>query len=287
MKLRRISQAAWSEQMKPMLAIVTDINIFTLNRLSISSNRGKGIIVASYVCRAVIMGLIATAHSGATTVVAVAGSDRIVLGADALARGSVSGSASVCKIHRENGIFFAIVGLLWKHETAFYGEQLVGSICRESSDIRKLTDRVGVLAREPLQTALTYSRDHDSLVYKRDYVNHTVFEVVLAGFVGDKPIIGIKSFFLDSVLGLRELDTITLPDDVGHNAVFTGEHDAINAYTENHPDWSNTPDLFGLVSHLIGLEIIDKPYTVGPPVAIVEIRAKGYQWLAPGQCPEQ
>jgi hypothetical protein len=123
-------------------------------------------------------------------------------------------------------------------------------------------------------------------VYNKDYKDHAVFEVIFAGFHQSKPMIGIKSFFLDPVGSLGE-QTTTLPDEAGNHVAFSGEKEAIKRYTARIPTWYDSSDLFALVRKLIGMEIADQPAKVGPPISVLEIRATGYRWLEPGKCRDE
>jgi hypothetical protein len=247
-----------------------------------TSKGSKRIIITPYIGW-MCLGLMLNTQIRGTTVVAIVNSDRILLGADALARTSISGSAAVCKIHREHGVFFATVGLFSKRETGFDAVELARRACRETGDIHAVPVVLGLLAREPLRKALAYSQGHDPLVYNRDYKGHAVFEVIFAGFFQRKPMIGIKSFFLDSSGGLRE-QTIALPDEAGNHVAFSGEKEAIKRYTARTPNWYDSSDLFALVRKLIHVEIADQPAKVGPPISVLEIRATEYRWLEPGKC---
>jgi hypothetical protein len=246
------------------------------------SDRSKRMVVARYVSW-ICFGLTINTQIRATTVITIVDSDRIIMGADALERASISGSPAICKIHREHGFFFATVGLFLKRETGFDAVELARKACRETEDIHAVPDILGVLAREPVRKALAYSQRHDPLVYKRDYKGHAVFEVIFAGFLQSKPTIGIKSFYLDRMGELRE-QTITLPDNAGNRVAFSGEREAIKRYTSRTLNWYDTGDLFGVVRKLIGVEIADQPEKVGPPISVVEIRATGYRWLQSGKC---
>jgi hypothetical protein len=200
------------------------------------------------------------------------------MGADALERASISGSAAICKIHREHGFFFATVGLFLKRETGFDAVELARRACRETGDIHAVPDILGLLAREPVRKALAYSERHDPLVYKRDYKGHAVFEVIFAGFLQSKPMIGIKSFYLDPMGELSE-QTIALPDESGNHVAFSGEKEAIKRYTARIPNWYDARDLFALLRKLISVEIADRPDKVRRPISVLEIRATGYRWL--------
>jgi hypothetical protein len=250
-----------------------------------TSKRSKRIVITPYI-GCICLGLTLNTQIRASTVVTIVDSDRVLMGADALSRNSTSGPAAICKIHREHGFFFATVGLFLKRETGFDAVELARGACRETGDIHAVPDILGVLAREPVRKALAYSQQHDPLVYNRDYKGHAVFEVIFAAFLQSKPMIGIKSFFLDPVGGLRE-QTITLPDEAGNHVAFSGEKEAIKRYTARNPKWYDTSDLFGVVRKLISVEIADQPHKVGPPISILEIRATGYRWLEPGKCRDE
>lgn len=255
---------------------------FPGDSLTVTSKRSKRILINPHIGW-ICLGLTLITQIRATSVVAIVNSDRILLGADALARTNISGSAAVCKIHREHGVFFATVGLFSKRETGFDAVELARRACRETGDIHAVPVILGLLARAPVRKALAYSQQHDPLVYNKDYKDHAVFEVIFAGFHQSKPMIGIKSFFLDAVGGLGE-QTITLPDEAGNHVAFSGEKEAIKRYTARTPKWYDTNDLLALIRKLISLEIADRPDKVGPPISILEIRATEYRWLEPGKC---
>lgn len=227
--------------------------------------------------------LIGTAAVRASCIVAMLAADQLAIAADSMV---LQGNRRLheCKIHRENGLFFATAGLLRKRETRFRLEPMARAACARGGGVDRAAEIFRDSVRAPLEHAMEYSRKHSPAIYRRDYKGRqSIVAVIFAGFEDGRPRLAMVSFGLDSSGKLVE-SSENLPNEAGSNVIQAGDIDAIRGYEHSHPDWALGGSPVELTNALVQIEARKNRSRVDGPISILKLDRSGAAWIERGVC---
>lgn len=262
----------------------SSLTIFT----NISAN--DKLSVATCIRLALMAGLMLLSFPsfGQTSIVIIKTRQDVLIGADTKVRrfettGKEATSVSTCKIKQFGGVFVAAAGLVEDTNTGFNIYEAAKSAVEQGGHIAEQALRFENAIGYKLVAEVDSIRRDDP---KRFEVLKTadVLTITFAGLEAGTPSLTFVSF--NSSLTPRgaiqiNAHQISCPGEVcgiEPAIFFMGDNKAALAYEAKHEKfWLSNPT--AAIRKLIGIEIVDRPEDVGPPIDIVRITKNGARWI--------
>jgi hypothetical protein len=219
-----------------------------------------------------------------TTIVAIRTPTDVSIAADSIATFQSAAPESVCKIYRAGTIFFGVAGMDHDPVTKFNVSTIISKAIRTTQDFNKKmasTERALVPAFRVEMISLKSTRPKEFDIARQNGVS-----VTFVGFENAIPFVIAQSFVV-SVTPTG--DILVIPSKVkrcpgqecpdGFYITRMGITEVIEKYIAISRTEHITPWQFA--AKLVQLEIDDtKAKTVGPPIDILNITAKGPEWIS-------
>jgi hypothetical protein len=237
---------------------------------------------------ACLFALVGLSHlAGGTSVILVRTDEHIVVGSDSLWSGKPP--KHLCKIKQVGPVYFAGSGLYEESNTGFSLQGIAADAIKNGGYSVIGSARYFAAHAAPVfaQTA-TAIRDHDPSEYQH-LKGPEALQIVFFGMTHGQPSYAFVSFTIKNDTGeVVGLDTNIL-ECPGNDCVSGGLRTILLGEIEAAMRLKDDPTLFSngdieAVRKGIKAEIADKPQSVGPPIEIVVIDAKGEHWIEGELC---
>jgi hypothetical protein len=217
----------------------------------------------------------------ATTGVAVANRQRIVLAADSLE----GGVTKVCKLDIHGNTAVTLAGLMGSSKTF----SAKGAAHRAAEQSTNAFQGMAAFRREAASKLASFVAANKSTEYFEAWTHGTpIVSAIFASFDFTGPKVEVCNFGIDPTGSVR---TPVCEQ-------WRGEDNAIHQWTIGHRDAIQAklkPATWGPEAHadmprftksLVDIEIADKPQYVGPPVSVLVLDSAGIRFVARGECAE-
>jgi hypothetical protein len=294
---RQILEALFTQEVKPLMTIVANVNIIvavrdikdSLVRFLVGGNRESRGTPTQITKLALVVPLLVLggANSDAqTTIIVMRNSTEIVAGSDSKS-GSFNGTEITCKVKRVGEIFWSVAGFnppdLMKEMVTFIHDQ--------TPTFRGTVERFSDFAPPKLQIAFDNYRISSPKHYKWVLQHPTQgIDTTFFGMEGSIPMVAHVAFNLKTdfagriIVSLREPPKIhdgsVCPKNLVACGFATGHYEHIRSELGTYT-WH--PDIAPDIRSLIQKEIDADPADVGPPIRILRITRDGPRWMQNGE----
>lgn len=235
---------------------------------------------------------------GATTIVAIWSSDRIVIAADSRRTSLLDGSyAQVCKIRNEGSVWYATAGLYEASIEGFNISKIVHEVYLESpvkehllGFTMYLSPAIGqalVSVRERIDAVLSTNpnlnfADIVMVAKEKDGLRAVHYRTDISRTVPRTSANGVRSMAF-----WGEEEDIPTKNPLGMEIIGAGRTEAIAEYIRANPQWTKERDPVSVARMFVQMEIDRHPNEVGGPIAILTIESNGsVQWKDRAACLE-
>jgi len=235
---------------------------------------------ATYILLSTVVLLVTSTPSiGQTTVMVARDSTKIVAGFDSLASDLAGRRVEICKVWRQDQLFWTEAGKRIGIEDAVIAAK------RGTSSIREIVMNFDAAIGSQTERALEFLRKRDINDYNHFMkVDGGSQQYIFFGMQGQVPVIAsVKVRSTEDVLhrihsDVKE-DIRDSPTSGNGGEAFTGGYDDdIRRYMAVHQIAISGDE----ISHLIQLEVDAVPGKVGPPIRILQVDGHGAHWIKNG-----
>jgi hypothetical protein len=192
-----------------------------------------------------------------------------------------------CKLAvSDSGMMFANVGKLNDFLGTFIST--AQRIMRGNRDVAKAAESLdGIVPRLTVLARNIFNQNPSYYAAKVD--NKSLYEAGFGIMTTRGPQMATRSYTAtrSSKLGTFHINIVPqqcLDNCVSGTAIPLGNSDHIKQFVIEHPFYTSTQDPVEAVRMFINLEISADKKTVGPPIAIVQVRSSGVNWIDHGVC---
>ena len=226
--------------------------------------------------RAIVVLLLLTSLTFATSIVASRTLDEVVIGADSLGtfdNGKSIVTRNVCKIHEHAGLVFAIAGLEVNPPTGFNAPALIAAEAEKGYPISETIRAIESVIKPQLMRELEWQQKERPEMYRRRLIDNKELPLsfVLAGLEDGSPVLYARAFKIDGTI-------LRVDSPNGEFTLWIGKSAAIERFrAQRKRRVYHSPVEF--VRVLVQLEIDDAEPTVAGPIDLVRITRGGTEWV--------
>jgi hypothetical protein len=282
---------------KPSLSIVAGIDVGiadVVNNLTHprSLKHPKVRIISAHIKWLLLLFFIDPSICHATLILTACATDRVIVAADGLALkpGQTPSSMQICKIRQgTDSCFISIAGFPSNAEINYDLWIVARRACKGSGSIVERAKTFENNALPEVRRAWKYIKVSEPAAYaalkKISVDGRGHMDVV---FAGGPPYTVVIVHFIEDASGSMTIGdpTISVPNLTGQTAIAeVGVTEDAAGYRRYHPEVTKLETRNFLRSVLLGaIQLEGDPKRIGPPIAILEIRATGAKWIEQGAC---
>jgi hypothetical protein len=184
----------------------------------------------------------------------------------------ISTPFSGCKIHSENGFYFATAGLMPNKAS-----EILRKVAKRAKTIEEMVSYIMPLLKGPLLDSLNFLKEHDYPKYIDCITNRNPISVILAHFESDSAALYVIAAQFDPKMPINDQEKIWRSSFVNQFPI--GYFEKILTLINSENTWKGK-DQASVIKSLIEKEIRANPTEVGLPIDIIKVDKTGYHWVS-------
>jgi len=222
---------------------------------------------------------------GGSTAVCIATKDSILIGADSKLllldrKGNLNEAGRACKVHRQNNLVYAAVGILFNKFPPFDPIRIISDLPMKDSSLRKKMEAVVTATKDGYKMVLDEAEANSPLYFKDKMLGKTFTTFLFGSFENGKPVIGFLSFKCKkSSNGVTYVkDSIIINYEVPL-CLAIGHSRSIDSILVSNPEFvGNGRSVMEGIIELIRYESKRTPLEVNDRINLIGISCNGTKW---------